>query len=273
MPSPIVRKTASTTSLKTRRTRSASPNTTRKTKSVAQQLTEYKMKPDKSTHRNTLLSRLNRSRSVSADDYKQIFEKMSKWLIELPSLKLDKESYNHTLYNLYFTWSGLRTACLITTLGQKSSEFAEIFGLGFKEGPYFDIPGNDHIYFINKKFIKKFEPLFQRLEDTHILPNSNAEEFAPDIFTERIKLIGTILGFDKKCVKHGNEIQDNNNIQIFFYVFPIENYDEHSEVFSYGCNMDTPNWINYPIELMKRSKIYLKPLGLKLGFHIMDWST
>lgn len=60
----------------------------------------------------------------------KIFKKMSKWL---RSLNLDKESYNHTLYNLFFTWSGLRTACLITTLGKKSSKFAEIFGLGFKE--------------------------------------------------------------------------------------------------------------------------------------------
>ena len=57
--------TSTTKSLKTRRTQSASPNTTRKTKSTARELTEYKMKPDKSTHKNTLVSRLNRSRSVS----------------------------------------------------------------------------------------------------------------------------------------------------------------------------------------------------------------
>ena len=199
----------------------------------------------------------------------KIFKKMSRWL---KGLNLDKESYNHTLYNLYFTWCGLRTACLISRVGPKSSEFAETFGLGFKEGPYFDIPGNNYIYFINKKFIKEFEPLFQRLEDTYIIPKPNTDEFAPVIYAKRIKLIGTILGFDKKCVKTGNQFQNKNNIAIFFYVHPIENYEEHSEVFSYGCNINTPNWINYPIELMKRSKKYLKPLGLKLVFNVMDWS-
>ena len=198
----------------------------------------------------------------------KIFKKMSRWL---KRLNLDKEAYNHTLYNLYFTWCGLRTACLIFTLGQKSSEFAKIFGLGFKEGPYFDIPGNNFIYFINKKYIKEFEPIFQRLEDTYILPNPNSEKFAPIILTERIKLIGTILGFDKKCVKKGNKQEYKNNIAIFFYVNPIKNYNERSEVFSYSCNINIPNWINYPIELMKRSKKYLKPLGLKLGFEINDW--
>jgi hypothetical protein len=34
----------------------------------------------------------------------KIFKKMSKWL---KILNLDKEAYNHTLYNLYFTWCGL----------------------------------------------------------------------------------------------------------------------------------------------------------------------
>jgi len=199
----------------------------------------------------------------------KIFTKMSRWL---KSLNLDKESYNHTLYNLYFTWCGLRTACLIFTLGPKSSEFAKIFGLGFKEGPYFDIPGNHYIYFINKKFIKQFEPLFQRLEDTYILPNPNSEEFSPENYNERVKIIGTILGFDKKCIRKGNQLSYKNKIAIFFYVHPIKNYIELSEVFSYGCNINTPNWISYPIELMKRSKKYLKPLGLKLGFNVMDWS-
>ena len=199
----------------------------------------------------------------------KIFKKMSRWL---KGLNLDKESYNHTLYNLYFTWCGLRTACLISTLGPKSSKFAKIFGLGFKEGPYFDIAGNDFIYFINKKFIKRFEPLFQRLEDTYILPNPKSEYFAPEINIERTQIIGTILGFDKKCVKKGNQLQRENDIGIFFYVHPIKNYNERSEVFSYTGNINTPNWINYPIELMKRSKKYLKPLGLKLGFNVMDWS-
>ena len=199
----------------------------------------------------------------------KIFKKMSKWL---KSLNLDKEAYNHTLYNLYFTWCGLRTACLISTVGPKSSEFAETFGLGFKEGPYFDIPGNNFIYFINKKFIKKFEPLFQRLEDTYILPNPKSEYFAPEINIERTKIIGTILGFDKKCIRKGNQLQCENNIGIFFYVHPTIKYTEISEVFSYTGNINTPNWINYPIQLMKRSKKYLQPIGLKLGFNVMDWS-
>jgi hypothetical protein len=199
----------------------------------------------------------------------KIFKKMSKWL---KSLHLDKESYNHTLYNLYFTWCGLRTACLIFTLGSKSSEFAETFDLGFKEGPYFDIPGNNFIYFINKKYMKEFEPLFQRLEDTYILPNPKSKEFAPKIYNERVKLIGTILGFDKKCVKKRNQYHDKSHIAIFFYVYPMKNYSELSEVFSYTCNRNTSNWINYPIELMKRSQKYLKPLGLKLGFTVKDWS-
>ena len=199
----------------------------------------------------------------------KIFKKMSRWL---KSLNLDKESYNHTLYSLYFTWCGLRTACLIFTLGPKSSEFAKIFGLGFKEGPYFDIPGNNYIYFINKKFIKEFEPLFQRLEDTYILPNPNSDEFAPENYNERVKIIGTILGFDKKCIRKGNQLSYKNKIAIFFYVHPIKNYIELSEVFSYGCNINTPNWITYPIEIMKRSKKYLEPIGLKLGFNVMDWS-
>jgi hypothetical protein len=199
----------------------------------------------------------------------KIFKKMSKWL---KTLNLDKEAYNHTLYNLYFTWCGLRTACLISTLGSKSSEFAKIFGLGFKEGPYFDIPGNNFIYFINKKFIKQFEPLFQRLEDTYILPNPKSEYFAPEINIERVRIIGTILGFDKKCIQRGNKLQCENNIGIFFYVHPTIKYTELSEVFSYTGNINTPNWINYPIELMKRSKKYLEPIGLKLGFNVMDWS-
>jgi hypothetical protein len=194
---------------------------------------------------------------------------MSRWL---KGLNLDKESYNHTLYNLYFTWCGLRTACLIFTLGPKSSEFAKIFGLGFKEGPYFDIPGNYYIYFINKKFIKKFEPLFQRLEDTYILPNPKSEYFAPEINIERTKIIGTILGFDKKCIRKGNQLQCDNDIGIFFYVHPTIKYTELSEVFSYTGNINTPNWISYPIELMKRSKKYLEPIGLKLGFNVMDRS-
>jgi len=199
----------------------------------------------------------------------KIFKKMSKWL---KTLNLDKEAYNHTLYNLYFTWCGLRTACLISTLGSKSSEFAKIFGLGFKEGPYFDFPGNHFIYFIHKKYMKEFEPLFQRLEDTYILPKPNSKEFDPVIDAERRYIIGTILGFDKKCVKKGNQFK--NDIGIFFYVYPIENYNERerSEVFAYTCNINTPNWINYPIELMKRSKKYLKPLGLELGFKVEDWS-
>ena len=199
----------------------------------------------------------------------KIFKKMSKWL---KTLNLNKETYNHTLYNLYFTWCGLRTACLISTLGSKSSEFAKIFGLGFKEGPYFDIPGNNFIYFINKKFIKQFEPLFQRLEDTYILPNPKSEYFAPEINIERVRIIGTILGFDKKCIQKGNKLQSENNIGIFFYVHPTIKYTELSEVFSYTGNINTPNWINYPIELMKRSKKYLEPIGLKLGFNVMDWS-
>ena len=145
----------------------------------------------------------------------KIFKKMSRWL---KGLNLDKESYNHTLYNLYFTWCGLRTACLIFTLGPKSSKFAETFGLGFKEGPYFDISGTDYIYFINKKFIKKFEPLFQRLEDTYILPNPKSEYFAPEFNIERTKIIGTILGFDKKCIRKGNKLQCENDIVIYFYV-------------------------------------------------------
>jgi hypothetical protein len=199
----------------------------------------------------------------------KIFKKMSKWL---KTLNLDKEAYNHTLYNLYFTWCGLRTACLISRVGPKSSEFAETFGLGFKEGPYFDIPGNNFIYFINKKFIKKFEPLFQRLEDTYILPNPKSEYFAPEVNIERAKIIGTILGFDKKCVIKVNRVQCENDICIFFYVHPTIKYTEISEVFTYTGNINTPNWINYPIELMKRSKKYLEPLGLKLGFNVMDWS-
>jgi len=201
----------------------------------------------------------------------KIFKKMSTWL---KSLNLDKETYDHTLYNLYFTWCGLRSACLISTLGQKSSEFAEIFELGFKKGPYFDVPGDDYIYFINKKFIKEFEPFFQRLEDTYIFSKSNSQEFAPSILNERIKLIGTILGFDKKCIrKNGNGNNENGNqIGIFFYVHPSKIYNELSEVFSYSCNINTQNWINYPIELMKRSKKYLKPIGLKLAFQILDWS-
>ena len=198
----------------------------------------------------------------------KIFNKISKWL---KLLNLDKEAYNHTLYNLYFTWCGLRTACLISTLGLKSSEFAKKFELGFKEGPYFDIPGNNFIYFINKKFIKKFDPLFQRLEDTYILPNPESEYFASEIYNERVKLIGTILGFDKKCVK-GNQLECKNQIGIFFYVHPTIKYTEISEVFSYTGNINTPNWISYPIELMKRSKKYLEPIGLKLGFNVMDWS-
>jgi len=72
-------------------------------------------------------------------------------------------------------------------------------------------------------------------------------------------------------VKKGNQWQYKNNIAIFFYVNPIKNYNERSEVFSYTCNINTQNWINYPIELMKRSKKYLKPLGLKLGFEVNDW--
>ena len=131
--------------------------------------------------------------------------------------------------------------------------------------------GNNFIYFINKKYIKEFEPLFQRLEDTYILSNSNSDIFAPSILTERIKLIGTILGFDKKCVKKGNKQEYKNNIGISLYVNPIKNYNERSEVFSYTCNINTPNWINYPIKLMKRSKKYLQPIGLKLGFEISDW--
>jgi len=199
----------------------------------------------------------------------KIFKKMSKWL---KSLNLDEEGYNHTLYNLYFTWCGLRTACLIFTIGSKSYEFAKIFDLGFKEGPYFDIPGNNFIYFINKKFIKQFEPLFQRLEDTYILPNPKSEYFSSEINIERVKIIGTILGFDKKCIRNGNKLQNNNDIGIFFYVHPTIKYTELSEVFSYTCNLNTPNWINYPIELMKRSKKYLKPIGLKLCFQVLDWS-
>jgi hypothetical protein len=197
----------------------------------------------------------------------KIFKKMSRWLKKSLNLKY-KSYYNHTLYNLYFTWCGLRTACLITTLGKKSSEFAKIFGLGFKEGPYFDIPGNHYIYFINKKFIKEFEPLFQRLEDTYILPKPNSEKFDPVIYDERQYIVGTILGFDKKCVKKGNQFK--TNIGIFFYVHPIENYNERerSVVFSYSSNINRPNWINYPIELMKRSKKYLKPLGLELVFEV-----
>lgn len=197
----------------------------------------------------------------------KIFKKMS---LYLKSLNLKYKDYNHTLYNLYFTWCGLRTACLISALGKKSSEFAKIFGLGYKEGPYFDIPGNHYIYFINKKFIKEFEPLFQRLEDTYILPNPNAKEFKPVIFNERQKLVGTILGFDKKCVIKNNKYK--NYIGITFYVESIENFNEDSEVFSYTCNINTPNWINYPIELMKRSKKYLKPLGLELSFKVKYWS-
>jgi hypothetical protein len=54
------------------------------------------------------------------------------------------------------------------------------------------------------------------LEDTYILPNPKSEYFAPVILTERIKIIGTILGFDKKCVKKGNQWQYKNNIVIFF---------------------------------------------------------
>jgi hypothetical protein len=193
------------------------------------------------------------------------FKKMSSWL---KSLHLDKEGYNHTLYNLYFTWCGLRTACLISRIGSKSSEFAKTFGLGYKEGPYFDIPGNHFIYFINKNYIKQFEPLFQRLEDTYILPNPKSEEFAPKIYNERVKIIGTILGFDKKCVKKGDQFVGKNQIGITFIIHPIEKFYEHSEVFAYTCDMNTPNWIKYPIELMKRSKKYLKPLGLNLTFEV-----
>jgi hypothetical protein len=65
----------------------------------------------------------------------------------------------------------------------------------------------------------------------------------------------------------------DSQLRTVFHPSEWTGYDnERSEVFSYSCNINTPNWINYPIELMKRSKKYLKPLGLKLGFNVMDWS-
>jgi hypothetical protein len=79
-----------------------------------------------------------------------------------------------------------------------------------------------------------------------------------------------IINFCLLIIKAKNNI--NNNIGIFFYVHPTIKYTEISEVFSYTGNINTPNWINYPIELMKRSKKYLEPIGLKLGFNVMDWS-
>lgn len=85
-------------------------------------------------------------------------------------------------------------------------------------------------------------------------------------------MIGTILGFDKKCIGKGNQLKGKNQIAIFFYVHPSKNYIELSEVFSYGCNINTQNWIKYPIELMKRSKKYLKPLKLQLTVQVEDWS-
>jgi len=56
------------------------------------------------------------------------------------------------------------------------------------------------------------------LEDTYILPNPKSEYFAPENYNERVKIIGTILGFDKKCIRKGNKLQCENNIGIFFYV-------------------------------------------------------
>ena len=71
------------------------------------------------------------------------------------------------------------------------------------------------IFFINKNYIKKFEPLFQILEETYILPQPNAEEFAPEILQERVKIIGTILGFDKTCIGHTKN--NKESIGIFFF--------------------------------------------------------
>ena len=123
----------------------------------------------------------------------------------------------------------------------------------------FWISGFKKYYILSNQPEKKSKDF---LEQTEQIKNSKSfnllcsNDFV--IWTERIKIIGTILGFDKKCVKKGNQLSYKNNIVIFFYVNPIKNYNERSEVFSYSCNINTQNWINYPIELMKRSKKYLK---------------
>lgn len=64
MPSPKSLRKTKKNSQPRRRTQSSSP-LSRRTKSVAQQVAEYKMKPDKLTEKDTLRFRLNRSRSVS----------------------------------------------------------------------------------------------------------------------------------------------------------------------------------------------------------------
>lgn len=77
MPSPKSQRNKTQKNSQPRRRANSSSPLLRKTKSIAQEFTEYKMKPDKVTKNDTLRFRLNRSRSVSgrlprlnmSDDY------------------------------------------------------------------------------------------------------------------------------------------------------------------------------------------------------------
>jgi hypothetical protein len=164
--------------------------------------------------------------------------------------------------------SSIYTACLIkwSQDGISEREFATKFNLGFMRGPYFDFPGTDFIYFINQKYEKRYAPLFQRLQDIYH-ETDDEKLFINDTHqSERVFLIGKILGFPKACVMRAKKaVRNYGQLGIFVYIRDRKFQKIVPEIFAFTCH-EKHDFMPEMIQLLRKSRKYLEPLDLVLGF-------
>jgi hypothetical protein len=204
--------------------------------------------------------------------YAKVFRSMDRWLKK--NTDLDEETRTHHVFNLYFVYCGLRPACLISLdrTGTLEQKFADAFGLTLKHGPYFDIPGRDFSYFVGPMYRNALEPYFRRLEELY--DETARGEFPENkVQRERVRLIGSILGFPDDCLYASSSFAHKDNIMVRFTINEKKRYRlVLDEVFTYGCTIKQ-NFSTYAIRLMQTSRPYLDPLGFSLGYHVEFFRT
>lgn len=197
-------------------------------------------------------------KAKSRNQYVQLLNKVEKWVnTNMPELESDIK--RHHTYNFFMTILGLRPAFLVGK-DRKVKSFSKDFDVVAKVGPYFDIKGKDWVYVVNKKYAKKFEPLFQKLENSYV----DSEKLLEKRVKYRSKIIGEILGFGQ-CIGSG---QGPTTYGIEVFVSP-KDFSFEQEVYSFLC--ETPK-IHSTLEAMTQlitdAKQYFDPCGLRLGFKV-----
>lgn len=173
----------------------------------------------------------------------------------------DKELQRHHSYNLYLTLLGFRPAFL-TAVGFDAEKFARDFNAKSKRGPYFDGVGTNFSYVINSAIFSKIEPLFDELERTYV----DDEKKMKKRYKKRVKLIGTILGFEG-CL---GDSPGSTTYGIMFFVTPKEDFNQKTEVFSYLCKKShIESSVVSAVHLITEATPYFKSNKLTLGFEIL----